>query len=178
MAPLPTYYLVLLHQTVARIWALELGQLRPFACPVGVVLQVLRVLLLLFALLLSLLFRHLILAPFSLFCSLFLTLLHLLVFEGFLSSLMLLFFCFLDKQSFLLISSHLLTCPRLLELARRPDDGPTMVLLPLLQIKHFALLIVLLFGAKSLSQALVLILKKLLLNSHVVDHVTEVFGFG
>jgi hypothetical protein len=33
-------YLILHHQTVAHIWALELGQLRPFACSIGVVLQV------------------------------------------------------------------------------------------------------------------------------------------
>jgi hypothetical protein len=40
MAPPPTYYLLLHHQTVARVWPLELEQLRPCACPIGVVLQV------------------------------------------------------------------------------------------------------------------------------------------
>ena len=40
MAPLPTYYLILYHQIVARAWPLELGQLRLCAYLIGVVLQV------------------------------------------------------------------------------------------------------------------------------------------
>jgi hypothetical protein len=69
------------------------------------------------------------------------------------------------------------TCASLTELLGRLEYSPTIVLIALLEIKDVALLIMLLFGIKSLAKPVIFVVKQVVLRGKVVKQSRNLFSF-